>query len=103
MQAFPDAADFATAREQTVRAITELACRAQESGRLRPGFVVDDLILMLMAHQCLHHAPRPARLAASRRFTAYVIEASRSTPSEQASAQLPPAPHLRHAHSSGTS
>lgn len=80
MAAFPESMDFVADRERTVRAVAELARRAQESGRLRPDFVVDDLILMLTAHQGLQHAPRPARLTASRRFAAYVIEAFRAAP-----------------------
>ncbi|MFD5919623.1 TetR/AcrR family transcriptional regulator [Kitasatospora sp. NPDC058201] len=91
----PDAADFAADREQAERAIAELARRAQQTGRLRADFVVDDLILMLMAHRGLHDAPGPARLTASRRFAAYVIEAFRAAPETEAPVPLPPAPHLR--------
>ncbi|MFF3448755.1 TetR/AcrR family transcriptional regulator [Streptomyces sp. NPDC002667] len=78
MTAFPDSMDFTADRERTVRAVAEVARRAQETGELRPGFIVDDLILMLTAHQGLQHAPRPARLRDSRRFAAYVIDAFRS-------------------------
>src|SRR3954447_6596399 len=49
MTAFPEVMDFAADREQTLRAVGELARRAQKTGQLRPGFVIDDLILMLMA------------------------------------------------------
>ncbi|MEU3248242.1 MULTISPECIES: TetR/AcrR family transcriptional regulator [unclassified Streptomyces] len=98
MTAFPEAMDFAADREGTVRAVAELARRAQESGRLRPGFVVDDLILMLMAHRGLQDAPAAARITASRRFAAYVIEAFRATPETGAPTSLPPAPRLRLAH-----
>lgn len=51
MTTFPEAVDFAADRERTTRAVAEPARRAQETGQLRPGFVVDDLILMLMAHR----------------------------------------------------
>ncbi|MGW2541172.1 TetR/AcrR family transcriptional regulator [Kitasatospora sp. NPDC001574] len=91
----PDAADFTADREQAERAIAELARRAQQTGRLRADFVVDDLILMLMAHRGLHDAPGPGRLTASRRFAAYVIEAFRAAPETEAPAPLPPAPRLR--------
>ncbi|WP_420037348.1 TetR/AcrR family transcriptional regulator [Streptomyces sp. cg28] len=84
MAAFPESMDFAADRERTVHAVAELARRAQTAGRLRLGFVVDDLILMLTAHQGLLHAPLPARVAASRRFAAYVIEAFRATPEKEA-------------------
>ncbi|MEU3985318.1 helix-turn-helix domain-containing protein [Streptomyces sp. NPDC026672] len=94
MAAFPDAMEFAADRERTVRAVAELARRAQESGQLRPGFVVDDLILMLMAHRGVQDTPRAARVAASRRFAAYVIEAFRALPETEVAAPLPPAPHL---------
>ncbi|MEU5310280.1 helix-turn-helix domain-containing protein [Streptomyces sp. NPDC021562] len=98
MTAFPEAMDFAADRERTLRAVAELARRAQETGRLRPGFVVDDLILMLMAHRGLQDAPRAARLTASRRFAAYVIEAFRTTSETEAPAPLPPATSLRPAY-----
>ncbi|MET8291369.1 helix-turn-helix domain-containing protein [Streptomyces sp. NPDC005132] len=89
--AFPEATDFAADRERTLRAVAELARRAQEAGELRPGFVVDDLILMLTAHQGLQHAPLPVRLTASRRFAAFVIEAFRAAPDTGA-----PTPCCRH-------
>lgn len=72
------------------------------TGRLRPGFVVDDLILMLTAHQGLQHAPRPARLTASRRFAAYVIEAFRAAPESGVPTPRPSATRPRPAHSPGT-
>lgn len=95
MAAFPEAMDFAADRQRTLRAVGELARRAQETGRLRPGFVVDDLILMLMAHRGLQDTPRAARVTASRRFAAYVIEAFRAAPEPGTPAPLPPAPRLR--------
>ncbi|MET8784002.1 helix-turn-helix domain-containing protein [Streptomyces sp. NPDC004589] len=102
MTAYPEAMDFAADREPILRAVTELARRAQETGRLRSGFVVDDLILMLMAHRGVQDAPRDARLAASRRFAAYVIEAFRAVPGSAASVSLPQAPRLRLAYSPAT-
>ncbi|WP_329302367.1 TetR/AcrR family transcriptional regulator [Streptomyces sp. NBC_00659] len=102
MTAFPESMDFAADRERTVRAIAELARRAQETGELRRGFIVDDLILMLTAHQGLQHTPLPARLTASRRFAAYVIEAFRAAPETGARTSLPPASRLRHADSPTT-
>ncbi|MFE3164205.1 TetR/AcrR family transcriptional regulator [Streptomyces sp. NPDC059224] len=103
MAAFPEALDFAADRDRTLRAVAELARRAQETGRLRAGFVVDDLILMLMAHRGVQEAPPAARVTASRRFAAYVIEAFRAAPGTEAPAPLPPAPRLQLAHSPGTS
>ncbi|MGW1563209.1 TetR/AcrR family transcriptional regulator [Streptomyces sp. NPDC002144] len=94
MTAFPEAMDFTADQERTLRAVGELARRAQETGQLHPGFVVDDLVLMLMAHRGLQSTPRAARAAASRRFAAYVIEAFRAAPQTEAPTPLPPAPHL---------
>ncbi|MGA4981737.1 TetR/AcrR family transcriptional regulator [Streptomyces cellulosae] len=91
MTAFPEAMDFAEDRERTLRAVTELARRARETGRLRPEFVVDDLVLILMAHRGLQDTPRTARVAASRRYAAYVIEAFRAP---EATTPLPPAARL---------
>ncbi|KPI23510.1 transcriptional regulator, TetR family [Actinobacteria bacterium OV320] len=95
MTAFPEAMDFAADRERTLRAVTELARRAQETGRLRPGFVVDDLVLMLMAHRGLQNTPHDSRVTASRRFAAYMIEAFRAAPEAAPATPLPPAPRLR--------
>lgn len=94
MATFPEAMDFAADRERTLRAVAELSRRAQKTGLLRPGFVVGDLVLMLMAHRGLQDAPRAARYVASRRFAAYVIEAFRAAPETGAPTPLPPAPHL---------
>ncbi|PXY19725.1 TetR family transcriptional regulator [Prauserella muralis] len=101
MATFPEAMDFAADRERTSRAVAELARRAQGTGQLRPGFVVDDLILMLLAHRGVQDLPRATRMAASRRFAAYAIEAFRAAPERAAPAPLPPAPRLRLAHSPG--
>ncbi|MFD7992619.1 TetR/AcrR family transcriptional regulator [Streptomyces mexicanus] len=102
MTAFPEAMDFAADQERTLRAVGELARRAQQAGRLRPGFVVDDLVLMLTAHRGLQDTPRAARVTASRRFAAYVIEAFRAAPETGAPTPLPPAPRLQLAHPPGT-
>ncbi|MGP4109731.1 TetR/AcrR family transcriptional regulator [Streptomyces sp. 4N509B] len=102
MTAFPDAMDFAADREQTLRAVGELARRTLETGQLRPDFVVDDLVLMLMAHRGLQDTPRAARVTASRRFAAYVIDAFRAAPEAGAPTPLPPAPRLQLTHSPST-
>ncbi|MET7942580.1 helix-turn-helix domain-containing protein [Streptomyces sp. NPDC005302] len=94
MATYPEAMDFTADREQTLRAVADLSRRAQKAGRLRPGFVVDDLVLMLMAHRGLQDAPPAARLAASRRFAAYVIDAFSAAPEAATRTPLPPAPHL---------
>jgi hypothetical protein len=73
--AFPHAMDLAALREQALTSLAELARRAKDSGRLRPDFVLDDLILMLMANGGLHATSTNARVAASRRFAALAIRA----------------------------
>ncbi|MFI0156633.1 TetR/AcrR family transcriptional regulator [Streptomyces lydicus] len=102
MTAFPEAMDFAADRERTLHAVGELARRAQNTGQLRPGFVVDDLVLMLKAHQGLQDTPRAARVTASRRFAAYMIEAFRAAPETGAPTLLPPAPRLQLTYSPST-
>jgi hypothetical protein len=91
MSAFPSAMDFAADREYALRSIAGLARRARDAGHLRPDFVLDDLILVLMANSGIHAASPAAAVAASRRFAALAIQAF------QASAEaspLPPAPRL---------
>ncbi|GHJ39321.1 TetR/AcrR family transcriptional regulator [Streptomyces sp. TS71-3] len=89
--AFPRALDIAGDRAHALASITKLARRAQDTGQLRPDFVLDDLILMLMAHRGVHAASQAARVAASRRFAALVIQAFRASPTH---GPLPPVPRL---------
>ncbi|GAA1220747.1 TetR/AcrR family transcriptional regulator [Pseudonocardia alaniniphila] len=89
--AYPHAADFAANRDHALKAIAELARRAKAAGRLRPDFVVDDMVLVLMANDGIHAASPAARVAASRRFAALVIQALQATPTP---APLPPAARL---------
>jgi hypothetical protein len=86
MSAFPDALDFAASREYALRSIGELARRAKDAGRLRPDFVLDDLILVLMANSGIRATSPAASVAASRRFAALAIGAF------QASAETAPLP-----------
>lgn len=91
VSAFPEADDFAQAREQALRSAALLVRRAKEAGRLRPEFVLEDLVLALMASGGIR-APSPAvGVAASRRFAALLIESFRARPD---SAPLPPAGRL---------
>jgi AcrR family transcriptional regulator len=91
MSAFPDVTDFAADREYALRATAELARRAKEAGRLRPDFVLDDLILMLMANSGIRAASPTARVAASLRFAALAIRSFQASP---AASPLPPAARL---------
>jgi hypothetical protein len=60
--------------------VAKLARRAKAAHRLRPDFVLDDLILMLMANDGIHAASPTARVAASRRFAALAIQAFQASP-----------------------
>ncbi|GAB3956964.1 TetR/AcrR family transcriptional regulator [Micromonospora vulcania] len=72
---FPNAVDFDARREYALRAIDELARRAKEAGRLRPDFVLDDVILVLMANSGIHATSPTTQVTASRRFAALAISA----------------------------
>ncbi|MGC5561504.1 TetR/AcrR family transcriptional regulator [Streptomyces sp. FR-108] len=87
MSTFPDTPDVDTGRAYTMRAVAGLARRAREAGRLRPDFVLDDLVLMLMAHKGIRTASTDAQVTASRRFAGFVIQAFEARPPH---APLPP-------------
>ncbi|MFI6340240.1 TetR/AcrR family transcriptional regulator [Streptomyces sp. NPDC050535] len=91
LSTFPDVADVAANREYTLKAVAELAQRAKEAGRLRPDFVLDDLILILMANKGIHTTTPATQVAASRRFAGLVIQAFEAGPQH---APLPPAARL---------
>jgi hypothetical protein len=91
MSAYPNAMDFAADRDYALRSIASLARRARDAGRLRPDFVLDDLILMLMANSGIRAASPAAAVAASRRFAALAIQAFQAA---QEASPLPPAVRL---------
>ncbi|MCQ8187208.1 TetR/AcrR family transcriptional regulator [Streptomyces rugosispiralis] len=91
MSTFPDAMDFVAEREYALRSIAELAHRAKDTGHLRPDFVLDDLVMMLMANRGIHTASKAGRVAASRRFAALVIQAFQASPQHS---PLPPVARL---------
>jgi AcrR family transcriptional regulator len=76
--AFPGALDLAARREQALTSLAELARRAKATGQLRQDFVLDDLVLVLMANGGLDATSTKARVAASRRFAALAIRAFQS-------------------------
>ncbi|SCF05775.1 TetR/AcrR family transcriptional regulator [Micromonospora chokoriensis] len=84
---FPHAVDFEARREYALKAIDELARRAKEAGRLRPDFVLDDVLLVLMANSGIHATSLTTQVTASRRFAALAISAFRASPDV---APLPP-------------
>ncbi|MFE1957317.1 TetR/AcrR family transcriptional regulator [Streptomyces sp. NPDC059479] len=75
MSAFPGVTDIAAGREYTLKSVAGLAHRAKEAGHLRPDFVLDDLILMLMANKGIHATTTTTRVMASKRFAGFVIQA----------------------------
>lgn len=89
--AYPSARDLAADREYALRAVARLARRAQDAGRLRPDFVLDDLVLVLMANGGIRASTPADAVAASRRFAALAIQALRAAPQ---AAPLPPAAPL---------
>ncbi|MGW0637642.1 TetR/AcrR family transcriptional regulator [Nocardia salmonicida] len=91
MSAYPHALDFAEIRNSSLTGAAELIRRAKDTGRLRPDIVVDDLVLMIMANNGIHAETPAARIAASRRFAALMIQAFQASP---ASVPLPPVPRL---------
>ena len=91
MSAYPRAMDFAADREYALRSLAGLARRAQKAGRLRPDFVLDDLILVLMANSGIRAASPAAAVAASRRYAALAVQAFQASPH---ASPLPPAARL---------
>lgn len=90
LSTFPGAPDVA-GRAYTVKAVAGLAQRAKESGQLRPDFVLDDLILVLMANKGIHAGSTATQVMASRRFAGLAIQAFEACPHH---APLPSAPRL---------
>ncbi|WKG12053.1 hypothetical protein QX204_11535 [Nocardia sp. PE-7] len=91
MAAYPHALDFAAIRNSSLTGAAELIRRAKDTGRLRPDIVVDDLVLMIMANNGIQAGTPAARIAASRRFAALMIQAFHASPT---SVPLPPVPRL---------
>ena len=77
---------FVAHRASLLRMVAELAGRAQAAGGLRRDFVVDDLVLVLLAGRGLSTTPPAGRPAAARRFAALAIDAFRAS---DANATLP--------------
>lgn len=74
-------------REYTVKAVVGLVRRAEDAGRLRPDFELDDLILVLMANKGIHATSTAAQVMASRRFTALAIKEFEACPTTHRSHQ----------------
>ncbi|MBU2669512.1 TetR/AcrR family transcriptional regulator [Actinoplanes bogorensis] len=80
MSSHPDAADFAEHRQGMLRSLDGLCRRAKEAGDLRADFVIDDLVLVLMAGRGLQSARPATRVKAARRFAELTIDAFRARP-----------------------
>jgi len=78
-------------RTGLLRELAGLAARAQAAGALRRDFVVDDLVLVLVASRALSSTPAAGRVAAARRLAALAIDAFRASDDH---APLPPASRL---------
>ncbi|MBQ0827109.1 TetR/AcrR family transcriptional regulator [Streptomyces tagetis] len=83
---FPDALDHHRERARAERGLTLLVRRAQEAGALRADFDPSDLVLLLLATDGVTARTGPAAAAASRRLSAYLLQAFRAGPH----APLPP-------------
>ncbi|WP_035858989.1 TetR/AcrR family transcriptional regulator [Cryptosporangium arvum] len=91
MSAYPRAIDFGRNRASVLTTMAGLARRAKDTGHLRRDFVIDDLVLVLMANGGIQAKSAAARIAASRRFAALAIQAFRASPG---AAPLPPVAQL---------
>ncbi|WP_196804494.1 TetR/AcrR family transcriptional regulator [Cellulomonas sp. URHD0024] len=78
-------------RADLVRELAGLAARAQAVGALRRDFVIDDLVLVLLAARALSSARSADPAAAARRLAALAIDAFRTS---DVNGALPPAPRL---------
>ncbi|WP_157408459.1 TetR/AcrR family transcriptional regulator [Actinoplanes sp. N902-109] len=85
--ALPSPADLAAHRASLLHKVADLCRRAKQAGALRPDFVLDDMILMLLAGRGLAGTPVAVRRDAARRFAALTLEAFRASPT---TAPLPP-------------
>lgn len=77
-QANPHVDSFVAHRASLLHILAGLAQRAQASGGLRPDFVMDDLVLVLLAGRGLSGVRLERREAAARRFAALAIDALRA-------------------------
>jgi hypothetical protein len=75
---FPAAPGFEEARRRGYAATVELVRRAQAQGTLRPDFVPEDVVLLLMANTGVVNATGDAAPLAWRRLVAYLLDAFRA-------------------------
>lgn len=91
MSAKADVDMLAAHRASLLRMLAELARRAQAAGGLRRDFVMDDLVLVLLAGRGFASKSPYEREATARRFAALAIDAFRES---SENGNLPRAPRL---------
>ncbi|MCV7228197.1 TetR/AcrR family transcriptional regulator [Mycolicibacterium komossense] len=91
MSASPQIDTLAAHRASLLRMLAQLAERAKVAGELRHDFVIDDLVLVLLAGRGLSSTPPSDREAAARRFAALAIDAFRQS---RVTTELPRSPGL---------
>ena len=74
----PGSAALAQHRRELLGMLDGLATRAKAQGRLRADFVIDDLVLMLLAGRGLWSVSPSRRSVAARRFAALTVDAFRA-------------------------
>jgi Bacterial regulatory proteins, tetR family. len=85
---FPTARAFEADRRRSYLGFRRLIARAKETGRLRPDFSPEDLILLLMANAGVISATGESAPDAWRRLVAYMVQSFSADHTEP----LPPAP-----------
>jgi AcrR family transcriptional regulator len=91
LSASPADESFTVHRTALLQMLSALAVRAQVAGGLRPDFVIDDLVLVLLTGRALSATPAVGRAAAARRFAALAIDAFRASDAHR---PLPPRARL---------
>jgi hypothetical protein len=86
-----EAGGFAVHRATLFRKVAALARRAQAAGELRGDFVIDDVVLVLVAARGLASLSLDSRPAAARRYAGLAIDGFRAS---TAHGMLPRAPKL---------
>ncbi|WP_109526611.1 TetR/AcrR family transcriptional regulator [Nocardia aurea] len=88
---FPGARDLECQRSHAYHGFLELVERAKATGRLRPDFTSQDLVVLLMANAGVIAVTHDSAPDAWRRLVAYMIQAF-ETRDREGSSLLPPAP-----------
>ena len=75
---FPTTPDFERDMQATLERVQELVDRAQRAGSLRADFVLEDLVMLLMANAGVVNATKQHAPKAWERFAAYMLDAFRA-------------------------